>query len=33
VPVERLITHRTTLTDAVRDIPIWATQKHERSRL
>lgn len=27
VPVERLITHRTTLADAARDIPIWATHK------
>ncbi len=27
VPVDRLITHRTTLTDAVRNIPIWAAQK------
>ena len=28
VPVDRLITHRTNLRDAVRDIPIWATRKH-----
>lgn len=28
VPVERLITHRTTLADAAHDIPVWATQKH-----
>jgi 2-desacetyl-2-hydroxyethyl bacteriochlorophyllide A dehydrogenase len=28
VPVDRLITHRTTLADAVRDIPAWAIQKH-----
>jgi 2-desacetyl-2-hydroxyethyl bacteriochlorophyllide A dehydrogenase len=28
VPVERLITHRTSLRDAVRDIPRWATQKN-----
>lgn len=28
VAVDRLITHRTTLSDAARDIPIWATQKH-----
>jgi 2-desacetyl-2-hydroxyethyl bacteriochlorophyllide A dehydrogenase len=27
VPVERLITHRTGLADAVRNIPLWATQK------
>jgi 2-desacetyl-2-hydroxyethyl bacteriochlorophyllide A dehydrogenase len=27
VPVDRLITHRATLADAVRNIPIWATQK------
>ena len=27
VPVGRLITHRTSLADAVRDIPVWATQK------
>ena len=27
VPVDRLITHRTSLTDAVRNIPLWATQK------
>ena len=27
VPVDRLITHRTGLADAVRNIPIWATQK------
>ncbi len=27
VPADRLITHRTTLTAAVRDIPIWAAQK------
>ncbi len=27
VPVGRLITHRTSLTDAVRNIPVWATQK------
>jgi 2-desacetyl-2-hydroxyethyl bacteriochlorophyllide A dehydrogenase len=27
VPVERLITHRTTLAGAVHDIPRWATQK------
>jgi 2-desacetyl-2-hydroxyethyl bacteriochlorophyllide A dehydrogenase len=27
VPVGRLITHRTSLTDAVRNIPLWATQK------
>ena len=24
---DRLITHRTGLADAVRNIPIWATQK------
>ena len=28
VPVPRIITHRTTMQDAVRDIPLWATQKH-----
>jgi 2-desacetyl-2-hydroxyethyl bacteriochlorophyllide A dehydrogenase len=27
VPVDRLITHRTVLADAIRDIPAWATQK------
>lgn len=27
VPVDRLITHRTSLADAVRNIPIWATRK------
>jgi 2-desacetyl-2-hydroxyethyl bacteriochlorophyllide A dehydrogenase len=27
VPIDRLITHRTSLADAVRDIPVWATQK------
>ena len=27
VPVSRLITHRTTLADAVRDLPRWATEK------
>lgn len=27
VPVERLITHRTSLADAVHNIPVWATQK------
>jgi 2-desacetyl-2-hydroxyethyl bacteriochlorophyllide A dehydrogenase len=27
VPVERMITHRTTLEDAAADIPRWATQK------
>lgn len=27
IPVGRLITHRTSLADAVRDIPVWATQK------
>ena len=27
VPVDKLITHRTTLADAVRDIPHWATHK------
>jgi 2-desacetyl-2-hydroxyethyl bacteriochlorophyllide A dehydrogenase len=27
VAVDRLITHRTTLRDAARNIPIWATQK------
>jgi 2-desacetyl-2-hydroxyethyl bacteriochlorophyllide A dehydrogenase len=28
IPVDRLITHRTTLHDAVQDIPRWATQKN-----
>jgi 2-desacetyl-2-hydroxyethyl bacteriochlorophyllide A dehydrogenase len=28
VPVDRLITHRTSLRDAVRDIPIWAERKN-----
>jgi 2-desacetyl-2-hydroxyethyl bacteriochlorophyllide A dehydrogenase len=27
VPVDRLITHRTSLADAVFDIPVWAVQK------
>ena len=27
VPVDRLITHRTRLADAVHDLPIWATEK------
>ncbi len=27
VPVDRLITHRTSLPDAVRDLPRWATEK------
>jgi 2-desacetyl-2-hydroxyethyl bacteriochlorophyllide A dehydrogenase len=27
VPVENLITHRTSLADAVSNIPLWATQK------
>lgn len=27
IPIRRLITHRTSLTDALRDIPIWAKQK------
>jgi threonine dehydrogenase-like Zn-dependent dehydrogenase len=27
VPVDRLITHRATLADAVRNIPIWAPPK------
>lgn len=27
VPIDKLITHRTTLADAARDIPVWATQK------
>ena len=27
VPIDRLITHRTSLTDAVHNIPLWATQK------
>ncbi|WP_337267939.1 zinc-binding alcohol dehydrogenase family protein [Oryzifoliimicrobium ureilyticus] len=28
VPVDKLITHRTTLADAPRDLAHWATQKH-----
>jgi len=28
VPIDCLITHRTTLRDAVRDIPLWATRKN-----
>jgi threonine dehydrogenase-like Zn-dependent dehydrogenase len=27
VPTDRLVTHRTRLADAVRDIPCWATAK------
>ena len=27
MPVDRLITHRTTLAGAVHDIPHWATKK------
>ena len=27
VPIDKLITHRTTLADAARDLPLWATQK------
>lgn len=27
VPVDRLITHRTSLEEAARDIPVWATEK------
>jgi len=27
VPVDRLITHRTSLHEAVRQIPAWASQK------
>jgi 2-desacetyl-2-hydroxyethyl bacteriochlorophyllide A dehydrogenase len=27
IPVDRLITHRTSLAEAVRDIPVWATEK------
>jgi threonine dehydrogenase-like Zn-dependent dehydrogenase len=27
IPVGRLITHRTTLDDVVRDLPLWATEK------
>jgi threonine dehydrogenase-like Zn-dependent dehydrogenase len=27
VPTERLVTHRTSLADAVTNIPVWATQK------
>ena len=27
VDIHRLVTHRTSLSDAVRDIPIWAMQK------
>ncbi|MEP7240707.1 MAG: zinc-binding dehydrogenase, partial [Devosia sp.] len=28
VPIDRIITHRTSLADAATNIPIWATQKH-----
>lgn len=27
IPIDRLITHRTSLADAVHNIPVWATQK------
>ncbi len=27
VPVDRIITHRTSLAEAAREIPVWATQK------
>ncbi len=27
VPIDKLITHRTSLRDAAHDIPVWATQK------
>ena len=27
IPVGRLVTHRTSLAGAVREIPIWATEK------
>jgi threonine dehydrogenase-like Zn-dependent dehydrogenase len=27
IPIDRLITHRTSLAEAVNNIPIWATQK------
>jgi threonine dehydrogenase-like Zn-dependent dehydrogenase len=27
VPIDRLITHRTSFAEAVRNIPVWATQK------
>jgi threonine dehydrogenase-like Zn-dependent dehydrogenase len=27
VPVDRLITHRASLAEAFRNIPVWATQK------
>ncbi|MCA0433015.1 MAG: zinc-binding alcohol dehydrogenase family protein [Proteobacteria bacterium] len=27
VPIDRLITHRTSLAGAVKDLPVWATQK------
>jgi 2-desacetyl-2-hydroxyethyl bacteriochlorophyllide A dehydrogenase len=27
IPVDRLITHRTSLAEAARNIPVWATQK------
>lgn len=27
VPIDKLITHRTTLTGAAHDLPVWATQK------
>jgi threonine dehydrogenase-like Zn-dependent dehydrogenase len=27
IPMEKIVTHRTSLSDAVRDIPVWASQK------
>ena len=27
VDIAQLVTHRTSLADAIRDIPVWATQK------
>jgi hypothetical protein len=27
VPVDRLLTHRTTLAKAVHDLPLWAAHK------
>jgi threonine dehydrogenase-like Zn-dependent dehydrogenase len=27
IPIDRLVTHRTSLAEAVHNIPVWATQK------
>ena len=27
MPIDRLITHRTSLRDAAHNIPVWATEK------